>query len=65
MKLKYATTFAIASILGLGLATACGEPEAGQETTPAGETQADPCGAKPCAGADKADPCAAKPCAGK
>jgi hypothetical protein len=68
MKVNYIATLTIASILGLGLATGCGNPCAAKPGPEGGtETQANPCAGKenPCAG--KANPCAAKenPCAGK
>ena len=68
MKVNYIATLTIASILGLGLATGCGNPCAAKPGPEGGtETQANPCAGKenPCAG--KANPCAGKenPCAGK
>lgn len=70
MKVKYLITLATASILGMGLVTACGNPcaagtkdNSGSEAT----TETNPCASKenPCA--SKANPCASKenPCASK
>ena len=70
MKLKYIATLATASILSLGVVTACSNPCAGQSTDGTNNgatTETNPCAAKenPCAA--KENPCAAKenPCAAK
>ena len=61
MKLKYITTLAAASILSLGVVTACSSPD-GQTTD--GTTDDTTTETNPCAG--KENPCAATdPCAGK
>jgi thiol-disulfide isomerase/thioredoxin len=70
MKIKYLATFAVVSLLSLGVAAGCQNPEAKTTTssnTATTEVKTNPCAAKtnPCAA--KTNPCAAKtnPCAAK
>lgn len=71
MKIKYFATLATASILSLGLVTACGNPCAAKtKSSPSSSpTEAtDPCAGVPCAGKNACagkNPCAGVPCAGK
>lgn len=77
MKVKYLITLATASILGMGMVTACGNPCAAgtkENSEPGAATETNPCASKdnPCASKDnpcasKDNPCASKdnPCAGQ
>ena len=59
MKIKYLVTLATASLLSLGLVTACQQgPCAGKTTDGPSETSTEK--AEPCAGAAKEEPCASK-----
>ena len=60
MKIKYLAMLATASIVSLGLVTACANPCAAKDNNEKTEEQLNPCAAKE-------NPCAAKenPCAGQ